>query len=143
MQHPEAALLSHLQALEVELHQPAVRADAARLDALIHDDFQEFGRSGATYDKTEILARLLSAEDHTRVVADNFALRRLAADVALLTYRSAHRQPDGTLHRFTLRCSVWQRTNADFGHRDHPSRSIVITGFAHRDQTGPRGMSAV
>jgi len=111
MQQPEASLLSQLQALEVELHQPVVRGDAARLDALLHEEFHEFGRSGAAYAKVDILAHLLAASQHERVVADNFLVRRLATDVALLTYRSAHALPDGTLHRHTLRSSIWQRSD--------------------------------
>jgi hypothetical protein len=110
MQHPEASLLGQLQALEVELHQPVVRGDAARLDALLHEEFHEFGRSGAAYTKADIISRLPSAAQHARVAADNFLVRRLAADVALLTYRSAHALPDGTLHRHTLRSSIWQRS---------------------------------
>ena len=112
MQHPEESLLGQLQALEVELHQPVVRGDAARLDALLHEEFHEFGRSGAAYTKADILSHLLSAAQHARVVADNFLVRRLAADVALLTYRSAHTLPDGMLHRHTLRSSIWQRSEA-------------------------------
>ena len=108
MQQSEASLLRQLKALEVELHQPVVRRDAARLDALLHDDFHEFGRSGTAYTKADIVASLLAATQHALVVADNFLVRRLAADVALLTYRSAHAQPDGTLHRHTLRASIWQ-----------------------------------
>ncbi len=111
MQQPDASLLSQLKALEVELHQPVVRRDAARLDALLHDDFYEFGRSGAAYAKADIVASLLAAAQHARVVADNFLVRRLAADVALLTYRSAHALSDGTLHRHTLRSSIWQRSD--------------------------------
>ena len=111
MRQPEASLLSQLQALEVELHQPVVRGDAARLDVLLHEEFHEFGRSGAAYAKDDILARLPAAAQHARVVADNFLVRRLAADVALLTYRSAHALPDGTLHRHTLRSSIWQRSD--------------------------------
>ena len=38
--------------------------------------------------------------------------------------------------------SVWSAT-ADFGHREHPFRRIVITRFAHRDQgEGTRGVSS-
>jgi hypothetical protein len=110
MQQSDASLLSQLEALEVELHQPVVRWDVARLDSLIHDEFQEFGRSGASYTKADIVASLLAAAQHARVVADNFLVRRLAPDVALLTYRSAHALPDGTLHRHTLRSSIWQRS---------------------------------
>jgi hypothetical protein len=105
-------LLDQLQALEVALHQPSVRGDAGRLDILIHDEFLEFGRSGTAYSKADIVALLLSAREHAQVVADRFVVRRLAADVALLTYRSAHALPDGTLHRHTLRASIWQRTAA-------------------------------
>jgi hypothetical protein len=114
MQQSDAALLGHLQALEVELHQPAVRGDATRLDALIHPEFREFGRSGTAYTRDDILAQLLSATERAQVVADHFVVRRLATDVALLTYRSAHLLPDGTLHRFTLRASVWQRSSVDW-----------------------------
>ena len=99
MQQSDSSLLSQLKALEVELHQPVARGDAARLDSLLHDDFHEFGRSGSSYAKPDIVASLLAAAQHVRMVADNFLVRRLAADVALLTYRSAHALPDGTLHR--------------------------------------------
>ncbi len=110
MQQSDSSLLSQLKALEVELHQPVARGDAARLDSLLHDDFHEFGRSGSSYAKADIVASLLAAAQHVRMVADNFLVRRLAADVALLTYRSAHALPDGTLHRPTLRSSIWQRS---------------------------------
>jgi hypothetical protein len=108
MRHTEDSLLDQLRALEVELHRPEARGDASRLDALIHEEFQEFGRSGAAYSKADIVALLLSAEQHAHVIADRFVVRRLAAEVALLTYRSAHALPDGTLHRHTLRSSIWQ-----------------------------------
>ncbi len=48
-------LLSHLRDLEVALHQPEVRSDASRLDELLHDSFVEFGRSGRSYSKADLL----------------------------------------------------------------------------------------
>lgn len=87
------------------------RGDAARLDALLHEEFHEIGRSGIAYARADILSRLPSAAQHARVVADNFLVRPLAADVALLTYRSAHALPNGTLQRHTLRSSIWQRSD--------------------------------
>lgn len=107
-----ASLLHHLKALEIELHEPSVRCDAARLDELIHQEFVEFGRSGATYTKEALLARLSTATDHPKVVADNFSIRVLATDVALLTYRSAQMLADGTLHRVALRSSIWQQSGS-------------------------------
>jgi hypothetical protein len=106
-------LLTELQALECELHHPGVRLDEARLQALLHADFHEVGRSGRAYDRPTILRFLAeqgrSAEGPPDVVPDRFAVTRLGPDAALLTYRAAHRQPDGSLARHTLRSSVWRR----------------------------------
>ena len=110
MQSPEMSLLLLLQALEVELHKPATRSDATRLNALLHDDFREFGRSGGAYAKAEILSRLPAEVQHAVFVADRFEVRTIGESVALLTYRSAHRRADGTLDAFTLRSSVWQHS---------------------------------
>ena len=56
-----------------------------------------------------MFAHLLEARSHATVVADRIALRRLAPDVGLLTYRAAHRGGDGGLQRHTLRRSIRQR----------------------------------
>jgi hypothetical protein len=106
-------LLDELTRLEVELHHPGVRLDVARVAALLHADFHEVGRSGRAYDRPTIV-RLLpeqgrSADGPPSVVPDAFAVRPLGPDAALLTYRAAHRQPDGALTRHTLRSSVWVR----------------------------------
>ena len=120
MTRDDALLLEQLQALEVELHKPAARGDATRLNALLHDDYLEFGRSGSAYTKADILSRLpAEAPAATIVVAEGFALRRLAGDVALLTYRSAHLLGDGTLDRFSRRTSVWQRMGLRWQMRFH------------------------
>jgi len=103
-------LLVTLRTLEIELHQSAARSDAARLDALLHPEFREFGRSGRSYSRADMFAHLLEARSHATVVADRFALQRLAPDVGLLTYRAAHRSNDGSLERHTLRASIWQRS---------------------------------
>jgi hypothetical protein len=115
----DALLLQQLQALEVELHRPAARRDAARLNALLHADYLEVGRSGNAYTKAEILLRLPVEAHGATIVADGFALRRLADDVALLTYRSAHVLGDGVLERFTRRASVWQRIGVSWQMRFH------------------------
>ena len=108
----DADLLAHLRALEVELHHPAVRGDAARLDQLLHPEFVEYGRSGTVYSRADMFAHLLAEAAPATIVADEFSLRSLGASVALLTYRSAHRTDDGALVRHTLRTSIWLRTEA-------------------------------
>jgi hypothetical protein len=106
----DTSLLLLLQALEVELHKPAARSDAARLNVLLHDEFREFGRSGAAYTKADILSRLPAQAQHAVIVADRFEMRRLGEVVALLNYRTAHLLADGTFDRFTLRTSIWERS---------------------------------
>lgn len=119
MQDTDAHLLRVLQALEAELHAPAARGDAGKLNALLHDEFREFGRSGTAYNKRGTLARLPAQAQHDVVAADQFEVQPLAERVALLTYRSAHRCADGSLERFTLRSSVWELTEQGWQMRFH------------------------
>ncbi|GKT00016.1 nuclear transport factor 2 family protein [Acidovorax sp. SUPP3434] len=124
----DTSLLPLLQALEVELHRPAARQDAARLDALLHDDFREFGRSGAVYTKADLLSQLPVQAQHAVVVADRFEVRRLGEFAALLTYRSAQRSDDGTLERWTLRTSVWERSARGWQMRFHQGTPAAPEG---------------
>lgn len=101
-------LLAQLQQLEVELHHPGVRCSAARLDQLLHPEFHEVGRSGTRYDRSTVIRYLAALKAHPRVESDGFALRPLGDRHALLTYRSASRQADGTLALHTLRSSIWE-----------------------------------
>lgn len=115
-------LLQHLQALEVRLHDPQVRSDAGQLQALLHEDFLEFGRSGGVHDKADSVGSLGAAvqpQPPLQLVADGFALARLGPDSALLTYRSASVAEDGTAGRHTLRSSVWLRTALGWQMRFH------------------------
>lgn len=125
-----------LHALEVELHKPAARNVAERLNALLHQDFRELGRSGGAYAKAEILSRLPAEVQHAVVVvADSFEERAIGEFVALLTYRSAHQQADGTLDAFTLRSSVWERTTLGWQMSFHqgtptaPTNLIAEAGY--------------
>jgi hypothetical protein len=103
-------LLRHLRSLEVELHQPSVRADAGGLNELLHDEFLEFGRSGARFTKADILRSLPLERSPSRVWSEAYQLAILADGVALLTYRTAHADETGSLSRHTLRSSIWVRT---------------------------------
>jgi hypothetical protein len=103
------SLLSELQALEVELHHPGVRCNIERLKQLLHADFHEVGRSGRQYDHAIVLKHLAEQTSTPSVVPSAFSVCQIAPDVALLTYRSAHRREDGSLIDHTLRASVWVR----------------------------------
>lgn len=121
-------LLDTIQALEVELHHPGVRCSAARLEELLHADFHEVGRSGRAYDRETIVRYLAASEAPPPVVSHDFALAALAPDVMLLTYRSAHRDPDGMLAMHTLRSSVWVRVGTSWQLRYHQGTPAAVTG---------------
>ena len=107
--------------LEAELHRlesALARRDAALLDGderalpeLIADDFLEFGASGRTWTAAQV-RDALATEPARDVPMENFAVARLAAGVALVTYRS--RDP-----RHAKRSSIWVRRNGRWVMRFH------------------------
>ncbi len=127
-------LLHTLRALEVELHHPGVRCNAERLAQLMHEDFDEVGRSGRIYTRQTVTRLLLSQEQPPAIVPDRFRLVMLAPDVALLTYRSAHRQADGSLTLHTLRSSVWTHSLQGWQLRYHQGTPAAET-WDHPEET--------
>jgi len=102
-------LLEILQRLETELHRLETRRNPARLAKLLHPDFEEFGRSGRVYSRSEVLAEFSGITEFPQVVARNFKLYTMGEEAALLTYTSAHASGNGDLHRHSLRASLWIR----------------------------------
>jgi hypothetical protein len=97
------ALSQHLQELEASLLLPDIRK-SERLVDLLADNFVEFGSSGRTYTKADLVATL-QAESPVTQSPDDFRVEFLAPTVALLTYRICrHSAPP--VH--TLRSSIWQ-----------------------------------
>ena len=101
---------AQLESLERLLLDPAARADAAELAALLHDDFIEFGRSGAVYDKAGTIAGLTAEASATPVarLAQDLKVKLLAEGVALVTYVSI-RQAEGAAALRSRRSSIWTR----------------------------------
>lgn len=93
-------LLLHLSELEVQVMQ-AAGVDAAIINALLADDFFEFGRSGRRWDKAGILA--MQRGSGTHATARDFALTRLGPEHALLTYTSDVPEKGDA----SLRSSIW------------------------------------
>ena len=67
------------------------------------------GRSGRIYDR-QVTIRTPPREIGAKLPLPNFSARLLLSSVALVTYQSILRDPDGTV-RHTLRSSVWTRTD--------------------------------
>ena len=102
-----AELLAMIQSLEVKLHQPVTRTNASAVDALLHDDFEEIGRSGQCYDKQQTVTTLLREHGQAEIFSEGFMLATIVEGAVLLTYRSFHRSADGVVTGCTLRSSIW------------------------------------
>jgi hypothetical protein len=96
-------LTAHLCSLEESLLSPDVRRSSAVSD-LLADDFVEFGSSGRTFGKTQIVD-LLQQEPPTRATATDWTVRRLGKETALVTYRACQ-YSEPAAH--SLRSSIWQ-----------------------------------
>ena len=104
------SLLAILRELESRIYKPETRRDRAKLDALAHPDFFEFGYSGKSYSRSDILEFLPLDTSNNKVWTQDWSEQPLGENFALLTYKSAHELPDGTLERHALRSSVWALT---------------------------------
>jgi hypothetical protein len=93
-----------LKRLELELLEPAVRADASCLDALLADDFTEVGASGRTFGKDEVLSRL-PTEMGVEFSIRHMRSRLLSPTVGLVTY-VAQRTANGSTVQ-SRRSSIW------------------------------------
>lgn len=101
-------VVQELESLEETLLRPEVRRSRVKMDALLADDFIEYGRSGRIYDKAAILETADKSFDG-RLSLHRFTARALAPSVALVTYSSLLRHADGSKSH-TLRSSIWSRT---------------------------------
>jgi hypothetical protein len=90
--------------LETSLHKREVRNSPAAVAALLSDEFTEFGSSGRVYDKSAIIELLRTdAAPDQKIVVENFVVRELSPNVALVTYLSSKR---------TLRSSIWRLSDS-------------------------------
>ncbi len=119
-----SSLLEHLQIVETEMHHNVTRKNQVRLSQLLHPDFIEFGRSGRSFTRAEILQELHSEIDLPEINSSNYELVMIADNAALLTYASAHITPAGDIHRQTLCCSLWINTSNGWQLRFHRGTAV-------------------
>jgi hypothetical protein len=98
-------LLNTLRSLELALHHPGSAIQSDALDALLHPDFHEIGKSGLAYTRAQVLNFLSQHPGPLATEAHDFQVSHIAAGVALLNYRSVHFDAAQPLH--VLRSSVW------------------------------------
>lgn len=100
---------SIIQQFEKQLLQPGDRHSKETLDALLADEFLEFGSSGRAYDKQQILESLPNEIPVPRSLA-GFKTMTLAPSVILATYHSTYWEP-GAPPAYSRRCSIWKLIN--------------------------------
>ncbi|WP_293863231.1 nuclear transport factor 2 family protein [uncultured Alsobacter sp.] len=121
--------LAEILALELRLQDPAVRADAAAVGALLMPDFFEIGSSGTLEDRAAIVGRL---QDEARAggfvppTVTDATLRPLPGGLVALTYTTSRPTPDGPPRR-VLRTSVWANDGGKWRMAFHQG-TVAATG---------------
>ena len=131
------ALVTSLEALERELHAVNKHSAGPRLEALLHRQFVEIGRSGRRFTRDEVIDEVLTSEDRPVVWSQDYGAFIVAPGCALLTYRSAHVLADGQLSQSSLRSSLWQQTASGWALRFH--QATPTPAFEKADIRQPRG----
>jgi len=119
-----STLLDKLRRLEEELHNREARGDGKGLEALLHPEAEEFGRSGKRYGRDEILAVIAGGKQAPEIRARDYELSILADGVALLTYVSVHIDEPGQDPCRALRSSLWLRSGESWQLRFHQGTPI-------------------
>ncbi len=101
---PIADVAQELRALEEYLLRSDVRANPDLLQAVLDDDFVEFGSSGRIFDKRSI-THALAQEAPWQYTLSEFHATTLSEEVVLVTYRL------NIAEIKTLRSSLWKRVN--------------------------------
>lgn len=96
-----------IKKLEMELAGPATRKDANRLSLLISNDFEEFGSSGQSYNKSDIL-KLLSNSELVPYKLTEFVFKRLSNDCILVKYKCT------SIDKSTFRTSIWIKSTGNW-----------------------------
>jgi hypothetical protein len=104
-------IADHLKSLEETLLDPAVRKNSEQVSTLLAYDFLEFGSSGRTFDKASILEDLRNEPPHQTARLSDFAIRTLAPEVILATYRTTRHDSSGQIIHQAKRSSIWINRN--------------------------------
>lgn len=99
-----------LRALEPIFHRSPRGSDRAVFEALTDSAYWEVGASGRVYDRSLVLdtltRRYAEQQDEPELVVDDFAARRLAEEVWLVTYELRQGK------RVSRRATLWERREA-------------------------------
>ncbi|SRR5258707_9970826 len=108
-----ASLSENLLNLEKKLLDPTLRRTPEKLAPLLADEFVEFGSSGRTYDKKQILFALRK-QIPGRLTIEEFRVREISPAAALVTYRARAESADHKTEKSSLRSSLWVRRGSEW-----------------------------
>ena len=94
-----------LQQLEQQLLTSATRHHAGEISSLLADEFREFGSSGETFSKAEIIS-VLQSEGPVHLSLKDFEAYPISDHAFLITFRAVKEAP-GLPAVESLRSSVW------------------------------------
>ena len=89
-----------IEKLEVELASKETRRSKELLSELLAEDFEEIGKSGHLFSKTEVISSLPN-QGHQEIQLSEFRFVKLADNIVLVKYQSS------TNDRKALRSSIW------------------------------------
>ena len=108
MMNADPDLSEHLRKLEASMTKPEIRRSPEQLGRLLADDFREFGGSGRVFNKGQIIEALQN-QPPLELWLDEFQVKCLSADLALVTYRGRCKFPDSEKVSHSLRSSIWRK----------------------------------
>jgi hypothetical protein len=117
---------NHLRSLEKRLLDSAVRRDSEQISTLLADDFVEFGSSGRTFDKAQVLEYLRDELPQEEALIRNFVAKPLCSTVFLVTYRATRRDASRAHRSDSWRCSIWVKRDGRWQLQFHQGTSIPI-----------------
>jgi hypothetical protein len=79
--------------VETALHKKEVRSSPQALAALLAEDFIEFGSSGRIFTKAAIIEALKNESVDQPIQVEDFQVRELSPEIALVTYIAQERLP--------------------------------------------------
>ncbi len=102
-----SSLYEQIYDLEDRLLQPEIRGSREEISMLLADDFVEFGVSGRTFDKLQVVEELPHSPAVPVIIKD-FQVKVLSPDVVLVTYRAVKTNEFREEMRNSLRSSIWK-----------------------------------
>lgn len=94
-----------VEKLEYEISSKEIRSDSSRLSTLIHNDFEEFGKSGKRFSKSDIVNEVPTWDYH-EIEIKHLECVRLSVKTVLVKYQSFSNGVRAN------RSSIWVKENS-------------------------------